>query len=186
MRNARERRERAFLINREIDAIRGTIFRQTMFAEFEKITHELAEQDEPLTVDRFKSVYRELLEALFRARLRARSGAVAGVLPHSAFLSRVLRLQVRHRPVGRDRPGRARHDRRPTAQCDDYLSFLQGRLLERPARPAARRRRRHGKARAGRHGAGLLRPAGRGAGRAVVGPRSYKGVTVAPIARTPV
>ncbi len=31
--------ERAYLINREIDDIRGTIIRQTMFAEFEKITH---------------------------------------------------------------------------------------------------------------------------------------------------
>jgi len=65
MRNARDDRERAFLINREIDAIRGTILRQTMFAEFEKITHELAEANEPLTVDRFKSVYRELLAAYF-------------------------------------------------------------------------------------------------------------------------
>ena len=36
-----------------------------MFAEFEKITHDLAEQNEPLTVERFKSVYRELLEAYF-------------------------------------------------------------------------------------------------------------------------
>jgi oligoendopeptidase F len=62
---AREERERAYLINREIDAIRATIIRQTMFAEFEKITHELAEQNEPLTVDRFKQVYRELLEGYF-------------------------------------------------------------------------------------------------------------------------
>ena len=65
MRNARDDRERAYLINREIDAIRGTILRQTMFAEFEKITHELAERNEPLTVDRFKSAYRELLEVYF-------------------------------------------------------------------------------------------------------------------------
>jgi len=65
MRAARTDRERAFLINREIDAIRGTILRQTMFAEFEKLTHSLAEQNEPLTVERFKSVYRELLEAYF-------------------------------------------------------------------------------------------------------------------------
>jgi oligoendopeptidase F len=57
--------EKAYLINREIDAIRGTIFRQTMFAEFEKRTHELAEQHEPLTVERFKSVYRELLQRYF-------------------------------------------------------------------------------------------------------------------------
>jgi oligoendopeptidase F len=65
MSRAKDKRERAFLINREIDAIRGTILRQTMFAEFEKLTHQLAEQNEPLTVDRFKTVYRELLERYF-------------------------------------------------------------------------------------------------------------------------
>jgi oligoendopeptidase F len=62
---AADDRQRAFLINREIDAIRGTIVRQTMFAEFEKLTHELAERDEPLTLERFKTVYRELLERYF-------------------------------------------------------------------------------------------------------------------------
>ena len=62
---AKSDQERAFLINRDIDAIRGTIFRQTMFAEFEKITHELAEAGEALTVAKFKSVYRELLDRYF-------------------------------------------------------------------------------------------------------------------------
>jgi oligoendopeptidase F len=65
MTNARSKKERAFYINREIDDIRGTVFRQTMFAEFEKITHALAEQNEPLTLDRFKSEYRKLLELYF-------------------------------------------------------------------------------------------------------------------------
>jgi oligoendopeptidase F len=62
---ARDDQRRAYLINRQIDAIRGTIFRQTMFAEFEKTTHELAESGEPLTVDRFKQVYHPLLELYF-------------------------------------------------------------------------------------------------------------------------
>ena len=62
---ARDERRRAYLINRQIDAVRATVFRQTMFAEFEKITHELAESGEPLTVDRFKDVYLELLERYF-------------------------------------------------------------------------------------------------------------------------
>jgi len=62
---ATDKRERAFLINKAIDDIRGTIFRQTMFAEFEKITHELAEAGEPLTLARLRSVYRELLNAYF-------------------------------------------------------------------------------------------------------------------------
>jgi oligoendopeptidase F len=62
---AKDQRRRAYLINRQIDAMRATIYRQAMFAEFEKITHTLAENNEPLTVDRFKSVYRELLEKYF-------------------------------------------------------------------------------------------------------------------------
>ncbi len=65
MAEATDDRERAYLINREIDAIRGTVVRQTMFAEFEKITHAMAEQGEPLTVESFTSVYRELLDAYF-------------------------------------------------------------------------------------------------------------------------
>ena len=60
-----DKKQRAYLINREIDDIRGTIFRQTMFAEFEKITHGMAEAGEPLTLQAFKSVYRDLLEKYF-------------------------------------------------------------------------------------------------------------------------
>ena len=65
MRRARDDHQRALLVGRQIDAIRATIFRQTMFAEFEKITHQLVEGGEPLTVDRFKKVYHELLERYF-------------------------------------------------------------------------------------------------------------------------
>jgi oligoendopeptidase F len=56
---------RAYLINRQIDAVRSTILRQTMFAEFEKITHQEAENDEPLTVDKFQEIYRALLDDYF-------------------------------------------------------------------------------------------------------------------------
>lgn len=56
---------RAYLINRQIDDIRGTVYRQTMFAEFEKITHAMEEAGEPLTLDTFRQAYRELLEAYF-------------------------------------------------------------------------------------------------------------------------
>jgi oligoendopeptidase F len=60
-----DRRERAYLINRQIDAIRSTIFRQTMFAEFEKIMHERVEAGQPPTIDAFKGEYRTLLDAYF-------------------------------------------------------------------------------------------------------------------------
>ncbi|MCA9258184.1 MAG: oligoendopeptidase F [Planctomycetales bacterium] len=65
MAEATDDRQRAYLVNRDIDAIRGTIIRQTMFAEFEKLSHALAEAGEPLTVEQFKSTYYELLQAYF-------------------------------------------------------------------------------------------------------------------------
>ncbi len=46
--SARNDLERASVVNRDIDAIRGTIIRQTMFAEFEAITHRMVEDGEPL------------------------------------------------------------------------------------------------------------------------------------------
>ena len=63
--NADDDRLKAYLINNEIDGIRGTIIRQTMFAEFEKITHEMCEAGEPLTVEAFKEVYGKLLADYF-------------------------------------------------------------------------------------------------------------------------
>jgi oligoendopeptidase F len=65
MQQARDDRHRAYLVNRNIDAIRGTICRQTMFAEFEKVTHEMAEAGEPLTVQSLKDAYWNLLQTYF-------------------------------------------------------------------------------------------------------------------------
>ena len=62
---ASDKKARAFLINREIDEIRGTLVRQTMFAEFEKIIHAIAEAGEPLTLDCLRKEYRALLELYF-------------------------------------------------------------------------------------------------------------------------
>lgn len=65
MANAADDRERAYLINRQIDGIRGTIVRQTMFAEFERDIHAMAENGEPLTVESIRACYRKLLDAYF-------------------------------------------------------------------------------------------------------------------------
>lgn len=62
---AQDDTERAYLINNELDSLRATVVRQTMFAEFEKTTHEMAEAGEPLTVASMRAVYRELLDAYF-------------------------------------------------------------------------------------------------------------------------
>ncbi len=65
LKRAKHRRERAYLVNHAIDEIRGTIIRQTMFAEFEKVIHALVEGGEPLTVQTLRSEYRKLLDAYF-------------------------------------------------------------------------------------------------------------------------
>lgn len=65
MKNAKDKKEKAYLVNKMIDDIRTTIIRQTMFAEFEKLSHDLVEKGEPLTVDALRQTYRQLLEAYF-------------------------------------------------------------------------------------------------------------------------
>jgi oligoendopeptidase F len=56
---------RAYIINRQIDDLRGTLFRQTMFAEFEKIIHVVEESGDALTLAGFTSEYHKLLETYF-------------------------------------------------------------------------------------------------------------------------
>jgi oligoendopeptidase F len=54
-----ETREK-YLINNYLEGFRGTVFRQTMFAEFEKIIHEEAEKGVPLTPKYLKEIYYQL------------------------------------------------------------------------------------------------------------------------------
>ena len=58
-------RMKAYILNREIDNIRATMYRQTMFAEFEKRTHEIVERNDPLTLEVLRTEYYRLLDAYF-------------------------------------------------------------------------------------------------------------------------
>jgi oligoendopeptidase F len=75
---------RAYLVNKEVDAIVGTLFRQTMFAEFEATTHALVESGTPLTVDVLRAEYRKLLETYFGpgVKLEAVSDLEGLRIPH--------------------------------------------------------------------------------------------------------
>ncbi len=53
-------KERAFLLSYHLDMIRTTLFRQTMFAEFEKFAHEEFEKDEPLSAEKLTAFYHKL------------------------------------------------------------------------------------------------------------------------------
>jgi len=57
---AKSREEKIFLVNQQIETIRTTLFRQTLFAEFELLIHELVEKNIPLTPTLLKEEYGKL------------------------------------------------------------------------------------------------------------------------------
>ena len=60
LKNASSEKEKLYLLNQKIDGIRGTLFRQVLFAEFELLVHELAEKGVPVTVSALKELYSRL------------------------------------------------------------------------------------------------------------------------------
>ncbi|MGR6835466.1 oligoendopeptidase F [Syntrophomonas erecta] len=58
-------REKMYLINHYLEQFRGTVYRQTMFAEFEKIIHQMLERGEALTPDILSQVYMDLNRIYF-------------------------------------------------------------------------------------------------------------------------
>lgn len=55
-----EKEKRLYLLNYYMEQFRGTLFRQTMFAEFEKLIHAKVEEGEALTAENLSEMYREL------------------------------------------------------------------------------------------------------------------------------
>jgi len=60
-----DRALRLAILNHSLEGFRGTLFRQTMFAEFEQQIHSQAEQGEPLTADTLSALYRTLCEKYY-------------------------------------------------------------------------------------------------------------------------
>ncbi|MEC7839320.1 MAG: oligoendopeptidase F [Chlamydiota bacterium] len=65
LKRAKSDKEKIFLINMKIEDIRATLFRQTMFAEFELMIHEKAEKSEPLTPQTLKEEFLKLNRTYF-------------------------------------------------------------------------------------------------------------------------
>ena len=65
LKKAKDPKTKAYLINYFLEQFRTTLYRQTMFAEFEKITHGLQEAGEALTAERLCSIYYDLNKAYF-------------------------------------------------------------------------------------------------------------------------
>lgn len=55
-----DKKQRAYLVNHFIESFKGTVFRQTMFAEFEMLAHQKAEEGEALTSEVLCKIYHDL------------------------------------------------------------------------------------------------------------------------------
>lgn len=60
-----DKEQRKYLLNHYLDSFKGTLFRQAMFAEFEKNAHEYCAQGKPLTADALSQMYLELNHKYF-------------------------------------------------------------------------------------------------------------------------
>ena len=58
--HAKSKEEKAYIINHFLESFKSTMFRQTMFEEFERKTCEMAENGEPLTAESLSEVYYNL------------------------------------------------------------------------------------------------------------------------------
>lgn len=63
--NLESDQERLFVLNHFLEGFRGTVFRQTMFAEFEHDIHVRAQNGEPLTADKYTEIYYDLNKKYF-------------------------------------------------------------------------------------------------------------------------
>lgn len=65
LKKTEDKKEKAYLINHFLEKFKGTLYRQTMFAEFEMLTHQMVENGESLTADTLCKVYHDLNVAYF-------------------------------------------------------------------------------------------------------------------------
>ena len=65
LKHAKEKEEKIFLLNYFLDQFKGTVFRQTMFAEFEKRIHEKMAEEGTLTADGISELYLSINKEYF-------------------------------------------------------------------------------------------------------------------------
>ena len=65
LKESKSKEEKLFLLNHQLEEFRGTVFRQTMFAEFEKLTHTEIESGRSLTAESLTEMYSQLNKDYF-------------------------------------------------------------------------------------------------------------------------
>ena len=157
-RYAGDKQAQAFLTWHLLDGFRGTVFRQTMFAEFEREAHAMAERGEALTADSLNAVYASPQRRLLPAGPAGRAHRLR-VDAHPPLLQRLLRLQIRHRLFGGDGACRG-HPHRGRGGGGALQEIPFSRFQRAAPGGAACGRGGHGKARGRGSRAGRLRRAG--------------------------
>ena len=60
LKNTTDKKERAYLLNHYLDSFKGTVYRQTMFAEYEMLSNKMVEEGESLTAETLNKLYYDL------------------------------------------------------------------------------------------------------------------------------
>ena len=156
-----DKKERAWLINHFLEQFKGTLYRQTMFAEFELRMGELNAQGETLTADLLSKEYKALNEKYYGPDMVSDDEIAMEWARIPPLLLQLLRLPVRHRLLRRHRPVPP-HPEGGRERCEGLRSVPLRRLLQGPGGPAEGRRGGHVQPQAcpGRSGPVRL-PAGR-------------------------
>ncbi len=63
--NSNNKDEKMFILNRMMELFRATIYRQTMFSEFERKIYDMVKKDEPITADILSDIYYDLNKIYF-------------------------------------------------------------------------------------------------------------------------
>ena len=146
MTNATDPAEKASLLVDRLETIRGTIFRQTMFAEFERKVHGFVEEGTPVTAALLETTYRDLVQRYYGPgfTVDADDGMEWAYIPHFYYkyyvysyatgLTSGIAIADRVKTLGE-----------PAAAA--YLEDARGRSVGAAARAAGRRRGRSDKAR---------------------------------------
>ena len=87
LKNTTDKKERAYLLNHYLDSFKGTVYRQTQFAEYEMLTNKMYEDGESLTADNLSSVYLELNKKYLMNRLHMNGQESHIFITTSMFIS---------------------------------------------------------------------------------------------------
>lgn len=70
LKQAKNQEMAAYILGKQIDDIVATLYRQTMFAEYEHLVHQQVEAGEPVTIDSLRGLYRKLLTTYFGSNVK--------------------------------------------------------------------------------------------------------------------